>query len=877
MMMRNQSAHTNPLLVGREFSPEHKSYLAAREVSLDVAKSAGLVSVSRKEAEELLGFAYPSKEGGLWIPYPGADDFGRLRLDETFPSKKGKATRFLTPKEEVRPYLSLLVSSEIWQDTTQPLYIVEGPIKALALIGVGLTAIGLAGVRTGHQKGASVSRLHDEIIEKVKLLNRRVVVLFDAGRANNKEVLSAEKKQAELYAAAGARVFVAALPLTAEGNDQGPDDYLARFGVEKLRVVIDAAKLLEEAYPNEEKAATKKTQAQIVVELMKETGAPIWMDNQGAFWITFETGGHLEHHPLRSEAARRYMRQLTHDKAGVIPGTQAVQDAIATLEAITPQGAPQPVFVRVGELQGRVYLDLGNADWNAVEIDCEGWRVVKVPPVRFRRAKGMLALPIPVQGGELRELRRFVNTPQETEWRFVASWLLAALRAKGPYPICVMQGEQGCAKSTTSKMLRSLVDPNACALRTAPRKEQDLAIAASNGWVVAYDNLSGVHGWLSDALCRASTGGGFATRALYSDSEETLLEFQRPVLLNGIDEVATRGDLADRALLVTLPRIDEENRREESEVWEEFEEARPRLLGALLSVVSAGLKKLPSIKAKRLPRMADFAKWILACEEALGWEAGSFLEAYSRSKNQMAESLVEGDLFARSLVEFIREKAEWRGSAGELLALMNKRVDEYERRVKGWPQDATRASNKLRRVAPSLVRLGLQIRLDIREGKEGRRAVYLGKADAADAVPPAFQLESFEREKEEREEHSSVRTELQNSVSSVRASAPQMEQGVAADAGLTLTLENPHSVSLASAGKAALPKVADAVYAADAEKQPRSKLTPNDENLNALNEQERGWFEGERAARLDEGASPEQAERDAMEAVLLNRRLSSAP
>jgi hypothetical protein len=105
---------------------------------------------------------------------------------------------------------------------------------------------------------------------------------------------------------------------------------------------------------------------------------------------------------------------------------------------------------------------------------------------------------------------------------------------------------------------RRLIDPNGAPLRSEPREIRDIMIAATNGWIVAYDNLSRLPDWLSDALCRLSTGGGFSTRELCSDTDEVLFEAQRPVALNGIEELATRADLLDRAVLVYLPRISDE-------------------------------------------------------------------------------------------------------------------------------------------------------------------------------------------------------------------------------------------------------------------------------------------------------------------------------
>jgi hypothetical protein len=153
-----------------------------------------------------------------------------------------------------------------------------------------------------------------------------------------------------------------------------------------------------------------------------------------------------------------------------------------------------------------------------------------------------------------------------------------------------------------AKILRALVDPNAAPVRTLPREERDLFIAANNGHVLAFDNLSALPLWLSDTLCRLASGGSFAVRQLYTDQDEVLFDAARPVILNGIEDVVTRPDLADRGLFVTLLSISEARRRPEQELWREFELSRPRLQGALLDAVSHGLRALPRARLDRLPR-----------------------------------------------------------------------------------------------------------------------------------------------------------------------------------------------------------------------------------------------------------------------------------
>src|SRR5262249_9032494 len=161
---------------------------------------------------------------------------------------------------------------------------------------------------------------------------------------------------------------------------------------------------------------------------------------------------------------------------------------------------------------------------------------------KFVRRRGMHALPVPVAGGKLNELRSYVNLPEEDAWILFTSWLVATLRPGSPFPILVVNGEQGSAKSTLSRIARALVDPNEAPLRGPPRDARDLMIAAGNSWIVTYDNLSGLSEYLSDCLCRLATGGGFGTRELYTDDGEKLFNVMRPIILNGIEDIVSRAD-----------------------------------------------------------------------------------------------------------------------------------------------------------------------------------------------------------------------------------------------------------------------------------------------------------------------------------------------
>jgi energy-coupling factor transporter ATP-binding protein EcfA2 len=323
------------------------------------------------------------------------------------------------------------------------------------------------------------------------------------------------------------------------------------------------------------------------------------------------------------------------------------------------------------------------------------------------------------------DLRGFVNLEQDRDWLLLVSWLVAALRPTGPYPVLVLQGEQGSGKSTVARILKCLLDPAAVNVRTPPREERDLMIAATNNWALAFDNLSGLRFWLSDALCRLATGGGFGTRELYSDADEILFDAQRPVIANGIEDIITRGDLMDRSIILHLPPIAKEERKPEADLWNDFKKASPRILGALLEAVCVALRELPGVNLPALPRMADFAEWVTAAEGTLPWPKGAFLAAYSDNRAGAVESIFEADTVASAVREMMEMRSEWAGTATELLEVLEGYVPEKMRKTKHWPNGPRQMANRLRRAASCLRQAGVEVVFGEREPASRRRLIRI--------------------------------------------------------------------------------------------------------------------------------------------------------
>jgi hypothetical protein len=501
-----------------------------------------------------------------------------------------------------------------------------------------------------------------------------------------------------------------------------------RAAFEKLRAQLKNAgcrvTVLDDAIAQEngETNGRPPTQADILIGLAEEAELFHAPDRTG--FADLDINGHRETWPIRARGFRRWLARRFFEATQGAPSSEALQSALNVIEAKADYDAPErTVHVRVGGLDGRLYLDLCDTTWRAVEIDTTGWRVIDNPPVRFRRAAGMQPLPTPGRGGSIEKLRSFLNVQTDDDFVLVVAWALAALRDHGPYPVLVLSGEQGSAKSSFAAILRALLDPNTAPLRALPREDRDLFSAATNAHLLAFDNVSGLPGWISDTLCRLATGGGFAVRQHYADRDEVLFDATRPVILNGIEDIVTRPDLADRAVFEVLEPIPEELRRAEAELWAAFEAERPRILGALLDAVVEGLRRLPDTRLEKLPRMADFALWATACETAL-WPAGTFCSAYCGNRDEAVDDVIDADPVAATVRAMMTVRTVWTGTASELLGALGKVAGERAVKSKTWPDSPRALSGRLRRVATFLRKIGIEIDFD-REGRERTRTINI--------------------------------------------------------------------------------------------------------------------------------------------------------
>jgi len=475
-----------------------------------------------------------------------------------------------------------------------------------------------------------------------------------------------------------------------------------------------AAKRSEPETRRQEPAGTKpKLSVLLLREVLPELD--VFVDRVGEPYARATVNKALVTMRIGSSHFGQYLSAVSMAKLHTLPSSDALTE-VRRILAFHAQSARRDVFLRVGEFDGRIYIDLGTPDWRAIEVDEDGWSIVDDAPVAFRRGPNTAPLPLPMESSGIDTLRRYVNLDDD-DWPLVAAWTVNTFRPTGPYPVLAFVSSAGSAKSTATRVLKSIIDPAGAALRPQPRDIRDLMVAAKHSWVLAFDNVSYLNQDVSDALCRLATGGGYTTRLLYSDDEEAIFEAQRPIVMNGIADAIQAPDLMDRAIIVSPPDIRNGKRKEESAFWRDFRRDHGRILGEFLNAVSTALRNLPTTQLDELPRMADFAKFATAAAPALG--SIDVLEQYAQQREESMQTLFESSKLAQVLVSV----APFEGTATELLSAIDNVIDEETRKDKYWPKTANRLSTAVRRLAPVLAAQGVLI--DRAKGSKGTRSVKI--------------------------------------------------------------------------------------------------------------------------------------------------------
>ena len=410
---------------------------------------------------------------------------------------------------------------------------------------------------------------------------------------------------------------------------------------------------------------------EFIADFARANGVRCFRDQQGAFfvWIPVATkdGTHFECHPSRSKSFLALLLQLIRIRSTSTPKFSRVKQAIEILELDAYQSPMVNLENRRASQKELSFIDLGDPEWSMIKVGPDRWGITSQKTPMFCRPQHLRALPRPERGGDIEELFRFVPAENPQEKLLMTAWILAALHAGIPSPILVFTGQQGSAKTTRTRRIRSLLDPSVTPV-LGDLEMSNLVLTFQHHAIPCFENVSQFDRRTTDMFCRAVTGNGVERRRLYTDSDQVLYSFRRSIIINGIDTPSMRPDFLDRCLIINCRRMDKFQPLHELD--RQFEESRPRILGAMLDVLVQTLRVLPSTPTAEEFRMADFAHFGRAVAIALGQQPSAFDEAYRLNIRRRNFELLDDAPMVRLLKEFSgKYSAEkpWNGSAISLL------------------------------------------------------------------------------------------------------------------------------------------------------------------------------------------------------------------
>ena len=412
------------------------------------------------------------------------------------------------------------------------------------------------------------------------------------------------------------------------------------------------------------------------------------------------------------------------DGYGQSASEQNIKQARFALAGIAKyQGTNQAVHLRTATLNNNIYIHLGDGTSKAIEIKPTGWSLTDDAPVKFWQSSAMQSLPTPSEGGNVELLWKYVNV-NEGDRLLVLAWILESFRPETPFLVLAISGQQGSAKSSSQDKIRQLVDNNSVNLRTAPKSIEDIFVGSGVNWVVSFENLSHLTPLMQDALCTLATGGGYASRKLFTNDEENIISVKRPVIINSIPHVITAQDLTDRAINIEAPRLS--GYLEVAEINKTWEIDKPIIFGGLMDLFVQTLAKLNDVNLLNPPRMADFTRLGESMAQSLGYRNGYFTDLYMANRSSGISRSLESSPAALAVIDKAHKHV---GIAPVFHGTTNRLYQELseseKNRIEGWPRSPRGLTEVLKRQQLALKEFGIDIVFSGKVERLGTERGYL--------------------------------------------------------------------------------------------------------------------------------------------------------
>lgn len=397
-------------------------------------------------------------------------------------------------------------------------------------------------------------------------------------------------------------------------------------------------------------------------------------DDSGVFYGLLKTKqGTRKACSLRSREFRLKMKQLYFSNYNELLSSQDIQYICELIEILYADKA------ETVEVCKRIYND---GYQYAYELNAENGTVVwiengkisieQVEGIIFKHSANYANQVTPNLDVDYTELLDYIekhfNVQKDSEKKLLALYLVTSLWGLSiNHPCLILTGEKGSSKSTSLRKLERLIDPKTSDLGGIPKGADGLELRLSNSYFVPIDNLSSLSRNRSDTLARAITGGSETKRALYTNMDEIVLDIKAVVALNGVSVVAKESDLLDRSLIIKLKRISASKIRTEEELWTDFEQDRPAILGCCFQILALALNDTEPIQTEEKIRMADFHVACIRVGRAIGISEKEVTRILWGNQKNVNRYTVDENMVALCVLELMKDRKKYTSSMTGLL------------------------------------------------------------------------------------------------------------------------------------------------------------------------------------------------------------------
>lgn len=513
---------------------------------------------------------------------------------------------------------------------------------------------------------------------------------------------------------------------------------IKRFGI-RIDTLRKSVEKNESDTPDDaEQEPQKATQAVLLINLALENIVEFFHNQDNEPLGLMEVHGHREVWELKSKEYRRWLSSLFFNVKRNAISTETINSALNVLEAMAcNNGKQHMVFNRVAWKNMDIWYSLADHDWKAIRITASGWSVESHPSVYFRKYRHQKAQVIPVKGGDARRLFDFVRITDEGHKILLLVYVATCFIGQIAHPILIVHGEQGAAKTTFLKLIRELVDPTTMDESSVPTDERQLIQYLDHNYVAPFGNIGFLPIEVSNTFCRAVTGASFLRRKLYTDDDVVISSFRRCIIVNGINMVSYQSDLLDRAIIMSLERVPDDQMIPETVFQRQFQDVVPEILGGIFDALVNAINIYPTVNLERYSRMADFEQWGYAVAEALGFGGDDFIVAYRKNRSERDEEVLRGHVVGEAILAFMANKPSWEGTPTMLYDDLCSVADDLKTRCKGgrdWPKKPNTMMRRLNEVKPNLKAMNIIVEI----GKNnGGRYVTITNAAYKEPEPPS--------------------------------------------------------------------------------------------------------------------------------------------